>query len=143
MTPRTNVAYAEPATQVDPKQQSREAALHAACVRLAFPELVQALVAIVGKKLTAYIASVKDTRTVDKWMSGSEPYKGSDQRLRTAFLAASVLATREAPPVVQRWFMGLNPELEDRAAATLLREGEIAVTGPAVLRAARTFIAEG
>ena len=143
MTSRGNAAYADPTALAEAREQSLQAELHARCVRLSFPEVVRALVGIVGKKLTAYIASVKDVRSVEKWMAGAEPYKGSDLRLRTAYLTASLLATREAPEVIQRWFVGLNPELDDRSAATLLRDGEIEVAGPAVLRAARTFIAGG
>lgn len=141
MAPRGSEIYAEQTAVAEPREQSLQAELHARSVRLSFPEVVRDLVDIVGKKLTAYMASVKDVRSVEKWMAGAEPYKGSDQRLRTAYLTASLLATREAPAVIQRWFVGLNPELEDRSAATLLREGEIEVAGPAVLRAARTFIA--
>lgn len=144
MPTRGNTAVADrPPAVADRRAQSLEAALHAECVKLLFPELVTRLVQIIGKKLTAYIASVKDVRTVEKWMTGTEPYRGPDTRLRTAYHAATLIGTREKPPVIQRWFMGLNPELNDRAAATLLREGEIEAVGPAVLRAARAFIAGG
>ena len=44
---------------------------------------------------------------------------------------------------MRSWFMGLNPDLEDRAAATILRDGDIEAVGPVVLRAARAFIAGG
>ncbi|HEV7676025.1 MAG TPA: DUF2384 domain-containing protein [Candidatus Angelobacter sp.] len=142
MPERSNAATVidPPQTKVDLRAQSLEAALHAHCVKLLFAELVVALVGMIGKKLTAYIASIKDVRMVDKWMNGAEPYRGQETRLRTAYHVALLIGTREKPPVIQRWFMGLNPELDDRAAATLLREGEIAEVGPAVLRAARAFI---
>jgi len=42
---------------------------------LEFSNLVKDLTTIIGKKLTAYIASVKDTRAIDRWIAGSEPYK--------------------------------------------------------------------
>jgi hypothetical protein len=42
---------------------------------LEFPKLVNELTKIIGKKLTAYIASVKDTRAIDRWIAGSESYK--------------------------------------------------------------------
>lgn len=125
---------------VDRRPGSLEAAIHAECVKLAFPDLVTALAGLIGKKLIAYIASIKTVRTVDKWMSGTEPYRGPDTRLRTAYQAAKLISTRYQPQVIQSWFMGLNPDLEDRAAATLLRDGEIEVVGPAVLRAARAFV---
>jgi len=34
---------------------------------------------VLGKKLTAYLASVKDGRAVDRWIAGTEPYKGCHQ----------------------------------------------------------------
>ena len=144
MSPRGNVALAEPPPKiVDRKTKALEEAIHIECVRLQFPELVAALVQILGKKLTAYVASVKTVRSVEQWMTGAESYKGSDIRLRTAYQVAKLLNSREKPQVVQSWFMGLNPELDDRAAATLLREGKIEIVGPEVLRAARAFIAGG
>jgi hypothetical protein len=45
--------------------------------------------------------------------------------------------------VAQAWFQGLNPILDDRAPALLLREGELADIGPRVLAAARQFAAVG
>jgi len=45
---------------------------------LDFSKLITELTTILGKKLTAYIASVKDTRAIERWMAGSEPYKGVD-----------------------------------------------------------------
>ena len=128
---------------VDRRAASLEAEIHAECVKLPFPELVTALTQLIGKKLTAYVASVKSIRTVENWMTGTEPYKGPDTRLRTAYQVARLISTRYQSQVIQSWFMGLNPDLDDRAAATLLREGEIESVGPAVLRAARAFVAGG
>lgn len=142
MLMRSNVIR-NPEPEVDAREESLEAAVHAECVKLLFPELVASLVKIIERKLTAYIASVKDVRTVDKWITGTEPYRGPDTRLRTAYHVAKLISTRHKPKVVQSWLMGLNPELDDRAPATLLRDGEIEEVGPAVLRAARAFIAGG
>jgi hypothetical protein len=38
---------------------------------------------------------------------------------------------------------GLNPQLEDRSPARLLREGELQEVGPAVIGAARAFLVGG
>jgi len=53
------------------------------------------------------------------------------------------MAKADAPSVVQSWFWGLNPELDDRTPAKLLREGELEEVGPEVLGAARAFVAGG
>jgi hypothetical protein len=110
---------------------------------LEFSTLVKELTSILGKKLTAYIASVKDTRGIDRWISGSEPYKGVEERLRLAYRLAKVINDREGPRVVQAWFTGLNPELNDRVPVRLLREGDVERVGPEILGAARAFLAGG
>jgi hypothetical protein len=106
-------------------------------------KLVKELTAILGKKLTAYIASVKDSRAIDRWISGSEPYKGVEERLRLAYRLAKVIGDQEGPRIVQAWFTGLNPELNDRVPIRLLREEEIESVGPEILGAARAFLAGG
>lgn len=138
---RVEEAVLEATTQ--PIVQKMERDVHSESVKLEFPELVISLVAIIGKKLTAYIASVKDIRTVEGWMKGTLPYNGPDTRLRVAHYVAKLISLREKPSVVQSWMMGLNPQLNDRAAATMLREGDVQVVGPEVLRAARAFVSGG
>ncbi len=110
---------------------------------LEFPKLVEELTKIIGKKLTAYIASVKDTRAIERWMAGSESYKGVEERLRLAYRLAKVIHDHEGPRVVQAWLTGLNPELNDRAPIRLLREEDIELVGPEILGAARAFLAGG
>jgi len=110
---------------------------------LEFPKLVKELTTILGKKLTAYIASVKDTRAIERWISGSDPYKGSEERLRFAYRLAKMIGDHSGPRVVQAWFTGLNPELNDRVPIRLLREQDLERVGPEILGAARAFLAGG
>ena len=110
---------------------------------LDFPKLVTELTGIMGKKLTAYIASVKDARAVDRWIAGSEAYKGVEERLRLAYRLAKMIGDHEGPRVVQAWFTGLNPELNDRVPVRLLREEDLEKAGPELLGAARAFLAGG
>jgi hypothetical protein len=110
---------------------------------LEFPKLVTELTGILGKKLTAYIASVKDARAVERWIAGSEPYKGVEERLRLAYRLAKMISDHEGPRVVQTWFTGLNPELNDRVPVRLLREENVEDVGPEILGAARAFLAGG
>jgi hypothetical protein len=110
---------------------------------LEFPKLVTELTGILGKKLTAYIASVKDARAVERWMAGSESYKGVEERLRLAYRLAKMISDHEGPRVVQAWFTGLNPELNDRVPVRLLREENVEDVGPEILGAARAFLAGG
>ena len=110
---------------------------------LEFPKLVEQLTKIIGKKLTAYIASVKDTRAIDRWIAGTDSYNGVEERLRFAFHLAKMVSDHEGPRVAQAWLMGLNPELDDRVPIRLVREEDIATVGPKILGAARAFLIEG
>ncbi|MBX4378005.1 hypothetical protein K4H02_23405, partial [Mycobacterium tuberculosis] len=48
------------------------------------------------------------------------------ERLRIAYRAARLITARDTPAVAQAWFQGLNPVLDDRAPALLLRDGDLA-----------------
>ena len=57
-------------------------------LRLPASKVVEKLVEIVGRKLTAYIGGVKDARAVDRWIAGGEIYGDAESRLRFAFQVA-------------------------------------------------------
>lgn len=110
---------------------------------LEFPALVTRIVALIGRKLTAYIAGVKDTRSVDGWIQGNMPYGDVEPRLRLTFHIAQTLNDHDSPRVVQAWLTGVNPELGDRVPVRLLREGDLNVVAAELLGAARAFVAGG
>lgn len=118
-------------------------AAHRESLRLPIAEIVSQLVAILGRKLTAYIAKVKDVRAVDRWIAGGEIYGNAEQRLRFAFQVARTLREQDTPAVVQAWMTGVNPELGDRVPLRLMREGDLNIVGAEILRAARAFLAGG
>ncbi len=66
-----------------------------------------------------------------------------EDRLRFALQVALLLSEHDAPRVVQAWFQGLNPHLEARSPARLLRDGDLDEVGPLVLAAARAFLVGG
>ena len=108
-----------------------------------FATIVAELAEILGKKLTAYIGGVKDTRVVERWMQGGvEPYRDADRRIRLAYQIAKTLSEHDSARVVQAWFTGLNPELQDRTPIRLLKE-EGDKVGPELLNAMRAFLAGG
>jgi hypothetical protein len=113
--------------------------------RLDPAQLVTELRDLLGAKLVAYLGGVKETRAVRQWADGTRQVaSGQDlRRLRLAYQAATLLAQREHPPVIQAWFQGLSPTLADRSPARMLREGDIDDVGPQVLAAARQFAAVG
>jgi hypothetical protein len=118
-------------------------AAHRESLRLPITEIVRRLVTILGRKLTAYIAKVKDVRAIDRWMAGGEIYGDAEQRLRFAFQVAQTLREQDTPAVVQAWMTGVNPELGDRVPLRLMREGDLNIVGGEILRAARAFLAGG
>lgn len=107
--------------------------------RMDFPTVVRELEELLGAKLVAYIAGVTEARAVRQWgRSEREPRRDIPERLRIALRAALVLSESEGPGVVQAWFLGLNPQLDD-SPARLLREGDLAQASPEVLGAAQAF----
>ncbi len=116
---------------------------HREALRLPFPAVTAKLVEIIGRKLTAYIGGVKDVRAVDRWIAGGEIYGDAEARLRFAFQLVRTLSEQDSPAVVQAWLTGVNPELGDRVPLRLLRENELDSVAPAILSAARAFLAGG
>ena len=115
---------------------------HREALQLPASKVVEKLVEIVGRKLTAYIGGVKDARAVDRWITGGEIYGGAESRLRFAFQVARALSEHESPAVVQAWLTGVNPELGDRLPLRLMRENEIDGVAPAILIAVRAFLGD-
>ena len=100
---------------------------------------------MLGAKLVAYLGRVKETRAVRQWADGSRAIANPEdvERLRSAYRVARLITERDSAAVAQAWFQGLNPILDDRAPALLLRDGDLADVGPQVLAAARQFAAVG
>jgi hypothetical protein len=119
-------------------------AAHERAMRAPFPTAVQQLRDTLGARLVAYIGNVKETRAVHEWADGSRaPGEATRQRLRLALQIALAISAADGPEITQAWFQGLNPQLDDRSPARLLREGDVDEVGPAVIAAARAFLVGG
>lgn len=107
-------------------------------------ELVAGLRELLGARLVALIAGVGETRAVHEWADGTRAVRNPDvlPRLRLAYQAALLVSQRDSAAVAQAWMQGMNPYLDDRSPAMLLREGEVEEVGPRVLAAARQFVAD-
>ena len=81
--------------------------------RLDPAQLVTELRDLLSAKLVAYLGGVKETRAVRQWADGTRQVAGGQdlRRLRLAYQAATLLAERDHPAVIQAWFQGLNPAL--------------------------------
>lgn len=126
------------------ESQSRPELAHARAMRGEFPTIVAELRDLLGAKLSAYLGAVKETRAVGQWADGErEPSEAVRLRLRLALQVALMVSEADGPAVTRAWFQGLNPQLEDRSPARLLREGDLDEVGPQVLGAARAFVVGG
>lgn len=114
---------------------------HAHAMRAGFATVAHELRELLGARLVAYLGGVKETRAVHEWAeTGREPSGQVQLRLRLALQIAAMIAETEGATVAQSWFQGLNPQLDDRSPARLLRDGDLDEVGPLVVAAARAFL---
>ena len=119
-------------------------AAHQRVVRMDGPQVVRQLVDLLGARLVAYLGGVSETRAVREWLEGKREMRSDAYlRLSEALTVALTLASREEPRTVQAWFQGLNPQLDDRSPARMLRAGKLEDVGPEVRQAARAFMVGG
>ncbi len=118
---------------------------HEHASRADFTVVAKELSGLLGPRLVAYLAGVTETRAVHQWASGERKLRDPEKEriLRLALRIARLISDHDTPRVAQSWFQGLNPQLDDRSPARLLREGDLDEVGPQVLAAARAFTAGG
>ena len=94
---------------------------------------------LLGQQLTTVIAGVADAREVGDWARGTgRPHPNAEKRLRGGYQVAMLLASVDPVDVVRAWFVGTNPELDDRPPALVLAEDP-----ERVINAARVFVDHG
>jgi hypothetical protein len=113
--------------------------------RAPFNFVAKELIDILGAKLVAYLAGVHEARAVQQYAADSRSPRApaTERRLRLALRVAKLISSRDSKEIAQAWFMGLNPQLNDRSPARLLREGEVDEVGPEIIAAARAFVVGG
>ena len=118
-------------------EQQGERAVHARAARSPISAIAGYLQGVLGQRLTAVIAGVRDAKAVGKWAAGErEPHPAAAQRLRNAYQVVELLMQAEEADTVRAWFRGMNPYLGDEAPALAIAEHPTSV-----LRAARAFLA--
>jgi len=115
---------------------------HRQAMTASISDIARLLQELLSRRLTAYLAGVKDGKTVARWASGDvteirDP--GTEQRLRTAYEIAQLLLGVDSPQTVRAWFIGLNPQLGDVPPAEAIRAGQL----HEALAAARAFAVVG
>lgn len=114
---------------------------HRQSVHASVAEVAGYLQDLLSRRLVAYIAGVKDAKTVTRWASGEveNVRHENERRLRTAYEIAQLLVRVDSPRVVKAWFIGLNPQLGDVSPAEAIHDGEL----KSAMSAARAFVAGG
>lgn len=116
-----------------------EQAAHRLATRLDLPAVVRSLQEVLGQRTVAVIAGVNDAKVVGKWARGERsPHPEAEGRLRVAFQVMQLLLQKESSATVRAWFIGMNPDLGDRAPALALGDNPLHV-----FQAARAFLAYG
>jgi len=135
---------------VDPSHLAEEAPVptatenmtraHERSVTATTADIARFLQEVLGPKLTAHLAGISNHRTVATWATGAnKPRPDAEARLRLAYQIVHLIQADESLHVVRAWLIGLNPQLDDEAPATAIRDGRFRE----VLTAARAFIAGG
>jgi hypothetical protein len=104
------------------------------------PQITAYLNDAVGPKLVAHMLG-KNPQTVARWAAGTQspPQPKVESRLRGIFQIVQMLVEVDSRHVVRAWLLGMNPQLEDRAPAEVIAEGDIRQA----MVAARAFISGG
>jgi len=114
-------------------------------MRMSSVEAFEAAADLLGPRLVAYVCGVTETRAVREWAKGERTPKdpATEEKARLMVRVAAFIADHDSRGVAQAWFQGLNPQLEDRSPARLLREGQVSAVGPEIIQAARAFVVGG
>ncbi len=127
-------------TLTTPRSTEIEILAYREAMSLDAAALVDGLCVLLGTRLVAYLGSVKETRAVRQWAAQERaPSQHVIKLLRDAYQIARLLSDTSSPEVVQAWFQGMNPLLDDVPPARLLRESESDEASHRVLAAARAF----
>jgi hypothetical protein len=103
-------------------------------------QITEYLEEVLGRKLVATLASVKDQNAVARWAAGERaPRAGAEERLRAAYQIFRLLLAAESPHTVRAWFIGLNPQLNDESPILVIQEGRF----QEAMVAARAYLSGG
>jgi hypothetical protein len=106
---------------------------------MTIPDVVVSLQDVLGSRLATLIAGESRTEILKAWGRGEAvPDLETQQRLRDTLAIVQLLLREESPAAIRSWFVGMNPELDDRAPVLVLAEEP-----ELVAEAARIFVATG
>ena len=110
---------------------------HARVTRQGVAATAAALQELLGQRLVAVIAGVKDAKAVGRWARGEDiPRAQAAATLQNALHVVELLRSQEDDETIRSWFRGMNPDLDDGSPALLIRDQPEGVN-----QAARAFLA--
>ena len=111
---------------------------HARVTRQGVAATAAALQELLGQRLVAVIAGVKDAKAVGRWARGEDiPRAQAAATLQNALHVVELLRSQEDDETIRSWFRGMNPDLGDRSPALVVRDKP-----EDVIQAARAFLAQ-
>jgi hypothetical protein len=95
-----------------------------------------------GVGTVAKVAGVRETRAVHQWADGERAVRSRtvEAKLRLAFQAVTLLASKYSPDVAARWFEHPCPQLGYRSPSVVLASCGPEDAGPSLISAARGFV---
>lgn len=116
-----------------------ESAIHKQATQLDISDIVAHLLAHLGPTMTTALAD-KSIQTLRRYAKGATSVpEDAEKRLRDAHMIFTYIEQVDAPATVRAWFMGMNPQLEDRSPVEVLVDGH----PNDVLAAAKAFVTGG
>ena len=108
------------------------------------PQLVAFLRETLAPRLVAFIAGVTETRATRQWAEGERELGSSEreQRLRAAAHVTRLISETFDDRTAQAWMQGMDPMLDDRSPAWVLRHATDETERTAVLASARRFVVQ-
>jgi hypothetical protein len=117
---------------------SREA--HRQTTESSVEQITVFLEEVLGRKLVAQLANVRDPKAVSRWAGGERsPRPAAEERLRVAYQVFRLLLAEESKYTIRAWFIGLNPQLNDESPTMVIRAGRF----QEVMVAARAYVSGG
>jgi hypothetical protein len=98
---------------------------HRKSTETSLQDIAKYLSEALGTSMVAYMSDV-DKKTVGRWIAGgSHPQRPSEERLRAAYMVFQYLLAHDSDHTARAWFIGLNPQLDDIAPASAIRDGRL------------------
>ncbi|APF41075.1 hypothetical protein [Neomicrococcus aestuarii] len=116
-----------------------ERAIHHQVTQIGIADIVAYLLGNLGPTMTTALAG-KSLQTIRRYAKGAlDVPETAEKQLRDAYHVFTYLAQVDSPATVRAWFMGMNPQLDDKSPIEELVGGHPSD----VLAAAKAFVTGG